>query len=286
MGGVLTGATSIGSGFLGNIVGGIGGGIAEGAGAINRYSAGTPYSNEDFRTMLDHQKQIYDQQQNLAQALLLQSQGQGPNPAQTQFQMNEQANIANAQGLIASQRGLNPALAARLGSNAATSTNNQSALGSALIQQQQQLAATANLGNLYGQLQQGNEAEQNRYTQANLEASKINSGVAGSNAQIRGQTAGGLLNALGGIGGAAAGAKKAAKGGVIAGTPSKGPDSESNDTVPIMAQPGEIIIPNSKSHDPEKAKEFIDHLLKSKSKSKKSKGYGDVLEARRKRKAA
>src|ERR1700743_1248140 len=107
-------------------------------GAKNEYQAGIPTG-------------VSDQQNGLAAQLQANMTGAGPNPAQTQFQANQQANIANTQGLIASQRGLNPALAARMGANAATTGNQQAAIGSALLQQQQQLAGSQQLQGLYGQ---------------------------------------------------------------------------------------------------------------------------------------
>lgn len=235
---------------------------------------------------LNRKADIYHQQQTLAQALQGQMNGTGPNPAQTQFLANQQANVANAQGLIASQRGLNPALAARMGANAATQGNQQSALGAALLQQQQQLAATNQLGGLYGQLQQGNLNYLGEQNQVAGQSNELNQKTNAQNTQNTVGLIGGLINSGGGVGAAAATpgpAALAAHGAVVPGKPAKGPDRYENDNVLIKAQPGEIIVPNSKSHDPEKAKAFIDHLLKGK---KPGGDYKDVLEARRKRKAA
>lgn len=280
------------------------------AGAKNNFQAQQPLGWDYEQNQINNQNQIYQNQNSLGQALQAQMNGTGPNPAQTQFLNNQQNNIANAQGLIASQRGLNPALAARLGSNAAATSNQQGAMGAALLQQQQQLAAQQQLQGLYGQQQQGNLAAQNMYTQGVQNAQGINAGVSQGNAQTNGQLFGGLVNGIAGAGAAlatggasaavgagAAGGSSAipsadslnmptmsyhAQGGRIDGTPAEGPDSKANDNVPIMAQAGEIIIPNSKAHDPEKAKGFIDHLLKNEKKSKTT--YGDVLKARRKSK--
>lgn len=277
MGSVLSGVGNA----VGSIFGSVGGGVAQGAGATNQYQIQNPYAQQQLQEELNQQSQIYGQQQTLAQALQQQMAGGGPNPAQTQFLGNQNSNIANAQGLIASQRGLNPALAARMGANAAAQGNQQAAMGSALLQQQQQLGATANLGNLYGQMQQGNLAQQGLYNQASSGSQQGNANIAGQNAQVRGQLAGGLLQAGGGVGSALAGASH---GGKIMGDASVEGDSPKNDTVHTMLSPGEIVVPRSMAHDPEKAKEFIDHLLKN---EKKSDGdYGEVLKARRKRKAS
>ncbi len=245
--------------------------------ARDQYSAGSTYSGQILQEEVNNQFRGYDQQQALAQQLQQQAAGQGPNPSQLQYQANTQNNLANTQGMIASQRGLNPALAARMGANAGAVASQQSALGSALLQQNQQIAAQNSLGGLYGQMQEGNLKYQGLWNQTNEHAQDINAGVAAQNTKNATQLIGGLVS-----GGAAAGgiAARGAHGGRIAGKPSDGPDKLENDTVPIMAQPGEILIPNSKAHDPEKAKGFIDHLLKSK---EKKRGYGDVVAARRKK---
>jgi hypothetical protein len=288
MGGILGGAGSVVTGaggglggFVGDIFGGVAGGAADAAGATSQYKADNPYAPEEFQKYLNERQQLVQNQNSLAQALQAQMAGQGPNPAQTQFMANQQANIANAQGLIASQRGLNPALAARMGVNAASNANQQAALGSALMQQQQQLNATNSLGGLYGQMQSGNLGSQQLYNQANLGQQNLNQQVAGSNANIRGQITGGLIQGV--AGGMAKGASGggAAHGALVGGKANVPGDSPQNDTVPAMLSPGEIVLPRSVAHDPEKAKEFVDHLLKSS--GKKKGGYGSVLEARRKK---
>jgi hypothetical protein len=280
MGGILGGALGgVGGFFAGNALGGEN--LSDTLGVQNNYKAGNPYDQSYLLQQIGNQGQIYGGQQSLAQALQAQVAGQGPNPAQTQYLGNVNNNIANAQGLISSQRGLNPALAARMGVNAASQANQQAALGSALLQQQQQLGATQNLGNLYGQMQQGNLGYQGLYNQGALGSQQINAGIATGNTNRNAQLIGGVLNAAGGAASAAAGG--AAHGGYVTGGKVNAPgDSPSNDTVHTMLSPGEIVIPRSKAHDPEKAKEFIDHLLKDENKD--DSGYGEVLKARRKRK--
>lgn len=295
-------------------MGGIGS-LFSSSGAASSFHADNPYDPSQLQAELANQKQIYGQQQSLAEALQQQMNGAGPNPAQTQFQGNVQNNIANSQGLIASQRGLNPALAARMGINAAANANSQAANQAATLQAQQQLGAQGQLQGLYGQEQQGNISQQGLYNQAQQSANQLNQQTQAQNAQIVGNGIGGLTSALGGIGaaaltggasaaipaltgaaGAAGGGTPAAssfamptfgsalahsKGGKIGGKPQVDGDSEKNDTVPAMLSPGEIVIPRTKAHDPEKAKEFVDHLLKSKGKDD-DKGYGNVLEHKRK----
>lgn len=271
MGDLLSGA--------GSLIGSLAGGVADSSGATSQYQASNPYDQQFLQQQLANQGQIYGQQQDLAKALQAQMAGQGPNPAQTQYLQNVQNNIANTQSLIASQRGLNPALAVRMGTSAATAANNQAGLSAALLQQQQQLQATGALGGLYGQMQSGNLGQQQLYNQANLGQQQINSGTANENAKTRGQLAGGVLQAIGSTGAAAAGMSS---GGKVPGKAKVGGDSEQNDTVDAKLSPGEIVIPRSHAQDPEKAKEFIDHILKSEGKAGKEAGYGKVLEHKRK----
>lgn len=95
---------------------------------------------------------VLGQQQSLGQTLLDQSNGKGPNPAQLQYQQNVNQNIANAAGTIASQKGISPALAARMIAQGQGAGAQGAAGGAAVLQAQQQLAAQNALGNnLLGQ---------------------------------------------------------------------------------------------------------------------------------------
>jgi hypothetical protein len=161
--------------------------------------AGNPYAQGTLQQEANNQAQIYAQQQQLAQQMQATAAGQGPNPAQQQYMQNMQNNVAGAQGLIASQRGLNPALAARMGANAATSSNNQAAAQSGIMQAQQQLAAQQNLGSLYGNMQQGNIGQQQLYTGANQGAMQTNAAVANANQQASQGLLGGIGGSIGSI---------------------------------------------------------------------------------------
>lgn len=258
-------------GFLGSLFG-----------TEDKFQASNPYEAQsgDLHDLYQRQNDIYNAQSSLGGVLRNWLAGQGPNPAQLQYQGNVQNNIANAQGMIASQRGLNPALAARMGVNAAANANNQASLGSALAQAQQQIATAGMLGSLYHSQMQGNQGQQGILTGAFNKQQGINSDIAAQNAKNNTNLVGGLINAGGGFGAAMV----AAHGAVVPGKAKVSGDSPANDTVPAMLSPGEVVVPRSMAHDPEKAKEFIDHLLKSKNKKKGD--YKDVLAARRKRKAA
>lgn len=257
-------------------------------GSKSDYQAGNPLDvdgayGDQIRNTYSRNAQVYNSQVNLANQLADQVAGNGPNPSQIQYKANTENNINNAQGLIASQRGLNPALAARLGSNAAIRANQQASLGSALLQQQQQLAAQQQLSSLYDQMGRNNLGYQGLLTGAGMTPQQINAETSAGNARNAGALSqaviGGYFNALGGIGGAAAGGMS--QGGKVPGKADKGGDSYDNDTVPAMLSPGEIVVPRSQTQSAEKAKEFIDHLMKQKSKKKLS--YVDVLKAKKKR---
>lgn len=177
--------------------------------------------------MLGQQQGLYGQQQGLADALLAQSRGQGPNPAQQMFQQNTNQNIAQQQGAIASARGINPALAARMASQQGAAMNQQAAGQSALLGAQQQLAAQqqlgaqqqsmgqnimgqnatlANQGNLYGQANQNllgqNQTfanQGNLYGQAGQTQQGMGQNLLGQN-QVYG-TEGNILNQASGTAG-------------------------------------------------------------------------------------
>lgn len=97
---------------------------------------------------------VLSQQQSLAQALQAQANGQGPNPAQDQFKQNVNQAIAQNAGMVASQKGINPALAARMAGQNAASMTQGAASNEAQLQAQQQLAAQQELGQNLAQ--QGN----------------------------------------------------------------------------------------------------------------------------------
>lgn len=271
------------------------GGVLSGILGLNNDFQANPYAyglsevqaRDQYITDLQHKADLYQAQNTLAQALQAQMRGEGPNPAQLQFQDNTQTNIANAQGLIASQRGLNPALAARMGANAASSANQKAALGSALLQQQQQLAATSNLANIYGQMQQANLSHLGIANDMTQNANKLNAGVSMGNQEMAGKIVGTIAN--GASSAAGFGAKPgqtptaAFRGGKIGGKAPVPGDSSQNDIVPAMLSPGEIVIPRSQATDPDKAKTFIDHLMKEQKKEKKYQEieYGDVIKIRR-----
>lgn len=195
------------------------------------HQEGNAYNQEVLQNELLKQGQLYNQQQDLANILQQQMQGGGPNPAQTQYQQNVQQNVANAQGLIASQRGLNAGLATKLGSNVAAKANQEAAAESALQQQRQQLAATGALGALYGQMQNAGLQQQGLYTGQNLGAMQTNAALAAANQQAARELIGGAIN-----GGAAAVTGMAkAHGGMIKGYDQGGEIGSMDESDPMVA---------------------------------------------------
>lgn len=101
---------------------------------------------------------IQGQQQALSNALLAQSQGAGPNPAQAALAQSTGQNVANQAALMAGQRGArsNVGLIARQAAQQGAATQQQAAGQAATLQAQQQIAAQNAL-----QQQQSNMANQN-----------------------------------------------------------------------------------------------------------------------------
>lgn len=251
------------------------------------------------------------QQQQFAQGLQGQAAGTAPSVAGAQLNQAVGAQNAQAASALGSQRGINPALAARLiaqqqaqntqGMAGAAATAGiqernaaQSLLGNALAQQrgqdigqaQSQVQAGLGLGQLGNQqmgITQGAIANQNQQLVGqNLGVQQINSGVAQANTNAANAWGGKIFDAAS----AAAGLASKAEGGVIEGTAAVAGDSYENDTVPIMASPGEVVLPRSVASDPERAKEFVESLRQGaapgSSKAEKEPSYAEVVESHRK----
>jgi hypothetical protein len=213
------------------------------------------------------------QQQALAQALLAQSQGQGP-AMDVVRQAQERANLQGA-GMLASARGVNPALAARQAAQQAAAGQQAVAGGAGQLAMQSQ----QQLGNLYGtmgtqglqqqQLLQNALADQNRARLENvLGTQRMAQQAEAASIGARGSVIGGLFGAAG----AAMQGGGKAFGGFIDGAANVPGDSPANDTVPAMLSPGEIVIPRSAAGDADAAKAFIDHLMNGKSRKAKKGG--------------
>lgn len=257
-------------GFLkgvGNTVGGIFQNAGDAMTVQNQYRAVMP-------------EEVMSGQRSLADALRLQAEGRGPDPSAAAFQQNLDQVAAQQAGAIASQKGISPALQARMIADQAAKVQLGGAAQAAQMNAQQQLNARNLQLQLYSQM--GNQA---------LGVQNINAGITGANAAavnkttqgiMGGAAQAGMMAATGGAGAPAMamGGYVMEGGGVVPGRAAVPGDSPKNDTVLAMLSPGEVVVPRSLVEDPERAKRFIEELTKSTGKS----GYGRVLEAKRKAK--
>lgn len=182
------------------------------SGAVNQ-SLGNSFSG------YGQSQNIQAQQQGLANQLLQQSQGQGPNPVQSQLAQNTGNNIQAQAALMASQRGAgaNAGLIARQAAQQGAATQQAATGQAATLGAQQQLAAQQALQQQQQNMAQGNVAEQqannslygssvagNNTQNANTitnwgNAQGINSQVAQNNANAVNKTTGGLMNGAGSV---------------------------------------------------------------------------------------
>src|SRR5208283_6032993 len=83
----------------------------------NAVSGAGPNAAAQQQTATTNLNNVLAQQGSLAQMLNAQAQGQGPNIANLQLQQATNQNNQQAAGALASQRGMNPALAQRIIAN-------------------------------------------------------------------------------------------------------------------------------------------------------------------------
>jgi hypothetical protein len=129
---------------------------------------------------IQNQSDVYNQLRGMAT-------GSGPNPAQAQYMQNANQLAAQTAGLIGSQKGMSPALQARLIAQQGANAGQNAAGQAATMQAQQQMGAINAMGNMAN-------------TQATNEIGQTNA-IAGSQMAEQGQ----LLNALGNYNSANAG---------------------------------------------------------------------------------
>lgn len=170
----------------------------------NKFQAQAPeIERQNFQPKLDEQygafTGVQKQQQDLANVLMQQMSGSGPNPAQMQFQQNLNQVGAQQAGAIASQKGISPALAARMIAQQGANAQVQGAGQAATLQAQQQLAAQeqlqqqqsqmANQALSANQLYQQSLANQNALVSGNfLGAQQINAGISKENTEAVNKT--------------------------------------------------------------------------------------------------
>jgi hypothetical protein len=225
-------------------------------------------------------------QKNLAERLREQAEGKGPSLAQMQLRSAADENIKNQAALIASQRSMNPAQAARAvamqGASVGQNLANQSAqlrLNEEMAKQQllaqtlqaqrgQDIAQQGANTQFFGTSGQLGQGQQEMALQNYLETQRINAGVAAQNAQSSNQLLGSLISGASQVGaGFATGGAGAAHGGKIGDL--IGPDeptpadySGSSEFRTVRVSPGEKVVnPDGKVMDvPGKAKYKGDDL--------------------------
>jgi hypothetical protein len=264
----------------------MGGVVGKLLGTQNNYRAG----EDSYNGAIDQSQQ---NNLDLQKSLMAQMNGGGPNLGQQQFQNATQQLQQQAASQIGGIKGISPAAQARLLAQQASGIGQNLAGESAAQRMQQQLAAQQQLG-------QQSMGMFDVASGRKLGAQQVNAGVTSQNAANNAAMVGGAMNALGGgmalgAGGKAASGYTAAQpynplaagpgfaaggmvgddgpssdlgralmgmtgGGTVPGTPTVPGDSPQNDTVPIAASPGEIVIPRSHAGSPEAAASFVQAL--------------------------
>lgn len=190
---------TFGTNLIPGVIQGLGGAVQQTAGAFtptNQFAAQAGLGPDVAQQAEKQLGGLTGQQQDLATALLAQSQGQGPNLAAEQTRQALQQAQAQQAGAIASQKGISPALAARLASQGSAQMRAQAAGQAGLTQAQQQLGAQQALGGLYGQMAGQQLQNIGLVNQANLGAQQINAAIAAQNAAAQQQATSGLLGGL------------------------------------------------------------------------------------------
>lgn len=262
------------------------------------YASGFRSGQSDARSDLESARNTGAEQARLASALRAQAEGRAPSIAAMQYARALEASQAAGASQLASARGLSPAAAQRLLLTQQAAARAGAAGKTAELRLQEQQAAQSGLANLLAQQRQQSllggqvsgalgaqsaevgmrqqEMEQQRIAQElGFEQTKEKQQQAGIGTAL-GAVFGGIY---GGAGGAAAGGKiggqiaGASKGGEIKGRASFDGDTRSNDTVPAMLSPGEIVLPRTvaQAEDaPEKAAKYVDAIKSRKKSDKKS----------------
>ena len=241
---------------------------------------------------LESARAVGEEQRRLAEALRAQAEGRTPSLAGMQYARALEASQAAAASQLASARGLSPAAAQRLLMTQQAAARQGAAGRSAELRLQEQQMAQANLANLLTQQRQqamlggqvagglGQQAATTGLTQQQIEQQRL---IAERTAETeeRGRRfsaaaggAQGILTGLIGLGSTPGGSVPVrSKGGEIKGRAKFNGDTRTNDTVPALLSPGEIVLPRSVAQDeqaPEKAKKFVEAIKSRKKPGKQS----------------
>lgn len=223
--------------------------------------------------------------------------GPGKSLGQALLQQGLTQNMAAVQSQLASQRGLSPAIRARMAAQQTAALQGQAAQQAAMLGFQEQIQARKELGQLgMGALQTGVEGQikglqQLATSDLGMKELQVKTGLsedqiratiyAANQAAIAGdkdratKLASSLVQGAASVGAAAV---MAAHGGRIDGTAPYAGDTPKNDVVKANLSPGEIVIPRSAAGSKEKAKAFLDAL----DDWDEEPSYSKVLKARRK----
>lgn len=223
--------------------------------------------------------QVGQEQARLAEALRAQAEGRTPSLAGMQYARALEQSQAAAASQLASSRGLSPAQAQQFLMTRQAAAQQQAAGQSGMLRLQEQQAAQAALGNLLGQRRQqellGGQLAAGLYGTAGglgMEQARMQQQAAlalqqqaNLEAQRNAQLAGAVLGAGATLGTAALTGRARARGGAmeVPGNAKFNGDTRSNDTVPALLSPGEIVLPRSVAQDenaPEKAKKFVEAI--------------------------
>jgi hypothetical protein len=213
--------------------------------------------------------------------------GPGGSLAQQVLQQGLTKNLADVNSQLASQRGLSPAIAARMAANKQAELGGQTTQQAGILGLQQQLEAQKQLGGLAsGAATLGSEGATKiggQLTQADLESKRIQANIEQANqaaiAADKARTVQAVGYGAGALGQVGAAALKKAHGGRINGTAPYDGDTLKNDVVPANLSPGEIVIPRSAAGSKKDAKSFIEALTDW----DEEPSYSKVLKARSKK---
>lgn len=160
-----------------------------------------PLASQDYAGELSrgtgNYSSTYNNQNQLAQQLQQQANGEGPNPAASMLQAAQGQAANQAAGVYANNRAINPALAARSASQLQSQAAGNAANQAATLRANQQIQAQQNLGNLYNQM--GNQALNYYGTTQNAlgSANQQNAGLAMNNQNTNSSIIGGLIGGAG-----------------------------------------------------------------------------------------
>lgn len=184
---------------VGNVLGGLTGGIMGSGGLTNTFQGASPDIQK--QDLIKQINALTPQQQQLSQMLTNQAQGNGPNPAQLMLNQATNKNNQQGAGMIASQKGISPALAARLIAQNTANTNQTAAGQGALMGAEQQLNAegllNTNLAQRQATLQQAQSAQNAAINTGSLGAQALTATAAGQNATTAGNIFGGVMQGIG-----------------------------------------------------------------------------------------